>query len=196
MTGIVEVLEPTATIQEGLMREGAQSSPTRGSACFTRLEIAMQNVASLLIGAGILAAAGAAAAADTTPPPAASAASAAAAPASAAEVRIPFANHGGIWSWQVENSTTMLIQSQNRKWYRATLMSSCFDLPFAETVGFETNPDGSFDKFGAVKVRDQRCPLVSLVETAAPAKKVKNVKPSPKLAPPAITHTPAAEAPK
>jgi hypothetical protein len=149
----------------------------------------------LLISAGILASS-AAAAADTAPPPAATSAPAASAPANAAEVRIPFANHGGIWSWQVENSTTMLIQGQNRKWYRATLMSPCFDLPFAETVGFETNADGSFDKFGAVKVRSQRCPLVSLVETTAPPKKVKNAKPAPKLAPPATTHAPAAETPK
>ena len=119
----------------------------------------------------------------------------AAAPA-AAEARIPFANHGGIWSWQVENNTTMLIQSQNRKWYKATLMSPCFDLPFAEAVGFETNPDGSFDKFASVKVKGQRCQVVSLVETAPPARKVKNGKAPTKLAPAATTHAPAADAPK
>ena len=94
-------------------------------------------------------------------------------PSSAAlvEARIPFANHGGIYNWHVENDRSILIQSQSRKWYRATLFSPCFDLPFAERIGFETEPSGSFDKFSSIRVRGQTCRLNSLVETAAPAKK-------------------------
>lgn len=108
--------------------------------------------------------------------------------APAPEASIPFANHDGIYTWQVENDRSILIQGQNRKWYRATLMSSCFDLPFAEQVAFETNPSGSFDKFSAVRVRSQRCPVSSLVETTAPAKKVKKLKSPAKIAPEATTH--------
>jgi hypothetical protein len=108
--------------------------------------------------------------------------------APAPEASIPFANHDGIYTWQVENDSSILIQGQNRKWYRATLMSSCFDLPFAEQVAFETNPSGSFDKFSAVRVRSQRCPVTSLVETTAPAKKVKKLKSPAKVAPEATTH--------
>jgi hypothetical protein len=91
----------------------------------------------------------------------------------APEAQIPFANHGGIYNWQVVDNRTVLIQSQNRKWYKATLFSQCIDLPFAERVGFESNSDGSFDKFSSIQVRSQKCPLVSLVETAAPPKKTK-----------------------
>jgi hypothetical protein len=98
---------------------------------------------------------------------------AAASTAPAPEASIPFANHGGIYNWQVLNDRTVLIQSQSRRWYKATLMSSCFDLPFAERLGFESNPDGSFDKFSMITARHQRCPLTSLVETAAPSKKPK-----------------------
>lgn len=108
--------------------------------------------------------------------------------APAPEASIPFADHDGIYSWQVENDRSILIQGQNRKWYRAKLMSSCFDLLFAEQVAFETNPSGSFDKFSAVRVRSQRCPVTSLVETTAPAKKVKKPKSEPKIAPEATTH--------
>jgi Family of unknown function (DUF6491) len=93
--------------------------------------------------------------------------------APAPEAQIAFANHGGIYNWQVVDNRTVLIQSQDRKWYKATLFSSCIDLPFAERIGFESNADGSFDKFSSIQVRDQKCPLVSLVETTAPAKKVK-----------------------
>ena len=102
----------------------------------------------------------------------------AAAPANppAAEARIPFANRGGIYNWQVVDDHTVLIQGQNRKWYKATLFSPCIDLPFAERLGFESNADGSFDKFSSIHVRERSCPLVSLVETAAPPKKAKTNK--------------------
>jgi hypothetical protein len=93
--------------------------------------------------------------------------------APAPEASIPFANHGGIYNWRVVNDRTVLIQSQSRRWYKATLLSSCIDLPFAERLGFESNADGSFDKFSMITARHQRCPLISLVETAAPSKKLK-----------------------
>jgi hypothetical protein len=88
-----------------------------------------------------------------------------------AEARIAFADHHGIYNWQVLNDKTMLVQSQDHKWYKATLMGHCNDLPFAEDIGFKTNADGSFDKFSSISVRRQNCPLLSLVETAAPVKK-------------------------
>jgi Family of unknown function (DUF6491) len=94
--------------------------------------------------------------------------------APAPEAQIAFANHGGIYNWQVVDNRTVLIQGQNRKWYKATLFSPCFDLPFAERLGFESNSDGSFDKFSSIQVRSQKCPLVSLVQSAAPAKKTKS----------------------
>jgi hypothetical protein len=52
-------------------------------------------------------------------------------------------------------------------------------LPFAEKLGFESNPSGTFDKFSAIRVREQRCPLISLVETTAPPKKSKARQPEP-----------------
>ncbi len=99
--------------------------------------------------------------------------------APAAEASIPFANHDGIYNWQVIDDRTVLIQGQNRKWYKASLMSRCIDLPFAERVGFESNPDGSFDKFSSITVRGQRCPLTSLVEAPPPPRKVKAKKAAP-----------------
>jgi hypothetical protein len=93
---------------------------------------------------------------------------------------IPFANNGGIYNWQVVDDKTLLIESQGHQWYKATFMSSCTDLPFAERVGFESNPDGSFDRFSAVQVGHQRCQVVSFVRTTAPAKKPADKKPADK----------------
>jgi hypothetical protein len=113
------------------------------------------------------------------------------------EAQIPFADHGGIYNWQVVDDRTVLIQSQNRKWYKATLFSPCIDLPFAERLGFESNSDGSFDKFSAIQVRSQKCPLTSLVETTAPAKKAKAKKTgaAPASVTPPATTPPATAAP-
>jgi hypothetical protein len=99
--------------------------------------------------------------------------------AAAAQAQIPFANQGGIWNWQVVDDKTVLIQDRSRNWYKATLMVNCFNLPFAQRLGFETNPSGTFDKFSAIQFGDQRCPLISLVATPAPARKAKAQKINP-----------------
>jgi hypothetical protein len=116
----------------------------------------------------------------------------AAAPPSAAapppgEVQIKFANHGGIWDWDVVDSKTVLIQDRSRRWYKATLSVNCVDLPFEQKIGFESNADGSFDKFSTIQTRQHRCPLQSLVRTDAPvSKKSKKAgKPAPATSAPA-----------
>jgi hypothetical protein len=99
-------------------------------------------------------------------------------PAPAAEVQIPFAKHS-IWNWQVVDDKTVLIQDQGRRWYKATLFGTCVNLSFANQIAFDSSPGGTFDKFSALLVRGQRCPLVSLVKTTAPPKKAKANKANP-----------------
>jgi hypothetical protein len=105
--------------------------------------------------------------------PAAPAAPATAEAQAAPEAQIPFASKGGIWTWRVVDDKTVLIESRARKWYKATLFGNCIDLSFANELAFIPNPSGTFDKFSTIRTRGQRCPLVSLVETAAPPKKAK-----------------------
>jgi len=100
------------------------------------------------------------------------------APPAAPEVQIPFAKTN-IWNWQVVDDRTVLIQDQGRRWYKATLFGNCINLAFANKIGFDSNPSGTFDKFSAILVQGQRCPLSSLVKTDAPPKKAKVAKPAP-----------------
>lgn len=65
---------------------------------------------------------------------------------------IPFANHGGIWNWQADKDKGLWVQSNNRRWYYATFMGPCIGLNFANAVGFDTRPMGTFDRFSAVVV--------------------------------------------
>ena len=104
-------------------------------------------------------------------------------PPAAAEAQIPFADRN-IKNWQVVDDKTLLIQDNSRKWYKATLFGTCINLSFAgERLGFDSSPGGTFDKFSAILVRGQRCPLSSLVATTAPPKKSTPKKPAPAAAP-------------
>jgi Family of unknown function (DUF6491) len=134
----------------------------------------------VMLGTMLAAAACVALAADDPTAPAAS--SPAAAPAPAPEVQIPFAKRN-LWNWQVVDDQTVLIQDQSRRWYKATLFGHCINLPFADRIAFDSNPSGTFDKFSAILVRGQRCPLMSLVASSAPPKKSKAKKPEPAPAP-------------
>lgn len=68
---------------------------------------------------------------------------------------------------------TVLIEGTGRQWYRAKLIGPCFDLPFAERIGFKTDGSGSFDRYSTLIVRGQRCPLISLTKSDPPPKKQK-----------------------
>lgn len=85
----------------------------------------------------------------------------------AGRASIAFADKpGGILDWRIADNRTVYLQASGNRWYRADTISACNDLPYAETLGFATNPDGSFDAFGALIVRGRRCALKTL--TALP----------------------------
>ena len=87
------------------------------------------------------------------------------------EMSIPFVSHGGIRDWRAIDRDTLYVQDIHGYWYRAELMSSCFDLPFAEAIGFDASGTDRFDKFSSVIVRGQRCPVKSFVASGPPLPK-------------------------
>jgi hypothetical protein len=95
------------------------------------------------------------AAADPTPPP---------------RAEIPFANHGGIYDWRAEGTGSIIVESQNHHFYRATLMEPCFDLPFRDRVGFVLDARDVLDKFQAVRAGHQVCQFTSFDEIPKPDK--------------------------
>ncbi len=92
------------------------------------------------------------------------------------QARIPFANSGGISGWQSAGRDAILLEGTGRKWYRAEVFGYCRDLDIATTIGFDTSPNGDFDSFSSLIVRGQRCPIKSLVQVPAPARKAKKLK--------------------
>src|SRR3546814_12939274 len=75
------------------------------------------------------------------------------------EAVIPFVNSGSIRDWSADGREAIYIQDVHGQWYHAKLMSSCTDLPFTETIGFETRGTDTLDKFGTIIVRHDRCPI-------------------------------------
>jgi len=103
-------------------------------------------------------------------PISASFASEAAAPGT--EARIPFANHGGIRDWQADRDQGLWVQDVHRNWYYAKFMGPCFGLNFATSIGFDTHPMGTFDKFSSITVpREGKCVVTSFTRSGAPPTK-------------------------
>ncbi len=94
------------------------------------------------------------------------------------EARIAFANHGGIYNWRAVDRDTLLIQGQGKHWYKAELFAPAFNLKAVETIGFETSPGDTFDRYSSIIVEGRRYPLRSLVEVPPPAEPAKPKKSS------------------
>lgn len=93
-------------------------------------------------------------------------------PAKPGHASIAFADQpDGIRDWKVVDERTVYLQGNGAKWYRADLFQACFDLPYAETLGFQTNPGGSFDETSAVIARGHRCSLKALTAVDGPPAK-------------------------
>ena len=58
------------------------------------------------------------------------------------------------------------MQDSRRHWYYATFMGSCPGINFANTLAFNTQPMGTFDRWSTVIVpRQGSCALRSVVAT-------------------------------
>ena len=87
-------------------------------------------------------------------------------PAVGAEAAIAFANHGGIRNWRALDDSTVWIEDQFGHHYLAKLVTPSWNLAYAETIGFVTEPGGSFDRHSAILVKGITYPVASLIRTA------------------------------
>ncbi len=86
------------------------------------------------------------------------------------QARIHFVNRGAIRDWQPDGERGLWIRANHRQWYYADLSFRCNGLDFVNSIGFDTGPVGSFDKFSTVLVDGQRCPVASVVKSEPPPK--------------------------
>jgi hypothetical protein len=92
------------------------------------------------------------------------------------EASIPFVNHRGVRNFRAVDRDVVYLQDAQRRWYKASLAGPCIELPFAQAIAVDTKGGFSLDRFGAIVVRGERCPLLSLVKSEAPPKKQRKAK--------------------
>ena len=103
---------------------------------------------------------------------AASLLSAAAAPAfadtpvtTARETYIP--NMAGFLEWVADGESGVYIRGDTGRWYYARTKAPCPRLRSTTALSFQTT-NGDLDRFGSLRIRNWRCPLLSVVESGPP----------------------------
>ena len=85
-----------------------------------------------------------------------------------ANASIPFSEFGRIYDWRADGRVGIYIESEDRKWFHATFMAPCENLPYTEHVGFHTTPPLPIDKFDSIEVRGENCSFQSLEQVPGP----------------------------
>ena len=85
------------------------------------------------------------------------------------QATIRFVNHGSIQDWQADGNQAIIIESIHNKWYRAELTFPCFDLPYAQSIGFEASPNGQLSRLSTIVIRGHRYHIRNLVEIPKPS---------------------------
>jgi hypothetical protein len=92
----------------------------------------------------------------------------------APQTSIHFVPRGTIRTWEADRDRGLWIQDSRRRWYYAKFFGPCLGLGFARTLGFDTRPLGTFDRFSAVIVPHYgRCTVQSFVASEGPPRKQK-----------------------
>jgi hypothetical protein len=88
------------------------------------------------------------------------------------EVRIPLPRFR-LRNFRADERDVVYLEDRNRNWYRAEVIGPCLELPFAQAIGIDTRGSSSFDRFSAIVVGGERCPLLSLTRSEKPQKRLK-----------------------
>ena len=87
------------------------------------------------------------------------------------ESSIIFPSDSTIRNWRADRDHGIWVEGRRGEWYYGSFAGICRDLDFAQAIGVETRGAGRLDKFAAIIVRGERCPLSSFVTSAPPPSK-------------------------
>ena len=84
------------------------------------------------------------------------------------EASIVFPSDSSIRNWRADRGRGIWIQDRKGDWYYGTFAGYCRDVDFAQAIGVETRGASRLDRFAAIIVRGERCPLSAFVTSAPP----------------------------
>jgi hypothetical protein len=83
----------------------------------------------------------------------------------ARETYIP--NMAGFLEWVADGERGVYIRGDTGRWYYARTKAPCPRLRSTTALSFQTT-NGDLDRFGSLRIRNWRCPLLSVVESGPP----------------------------
>lgn len=84
---------------------------------------------------------------------------------------IAFVNHGAIDDWRALSDREIWFRDSHNTWFRATLLTPAFDLPSTETIGIDSSPSGTLDKFGGITVKGRHYSFATFERMPGPPPK-------------------------
>lgn len=89
------------------------------------------------------------------------------------EASIPFVDHGGIYTFQPDDDGNgVYLEDNGHRWYHATFVTRCTELPYAFQVGFRTwGGIDTLDRGSTILAGHERCRIASLVTSDPPPRK-------------------------
>ena len=84
------------------------------------------------------------------------------------ESGIAFPGDATIRNWRADGEDGIWIEGRRGEWFYGRFAGFCRDLDFAQAIGVDTRGVSRLDKFAAIIVRGERCPLVSFMTSAPP----------------------------
>lgn len=91
---------------------------------------------------------------------------------------IPFATNGGIRTFTPdEKGNGVYLQDSRGNWYYASLSGPCFDLPFANAIGYRTfGGSSTLSRGDTIIAGGESCMITDLVHSGPPPKKERKAK--------------------
>jgi hypothetical protein len=84
------------------------------------------------------------------------------------ETYIP--NMAGFLEWVADGERGVYIRGDTGRWYYARTKAPCPRLKSTTALSFQTT-NGDLDRFGSLRIRGWRCPLLSVVGSGPPPKR-------------------------
>jgi hypothetical protein len=90
-----------------------------------------------------------------------------------AETVIPFVSSIGSVEWKRASDDSLYVRGGNGRWYFVRTSNRCTRLRTSLGIGFETSALDQLDRYGAIRVDGQRCPVASITASDGPPRKVR-----------------------
>ena len=89
------------------------------------------------------------------------------------ETVIPFVSSIRDVEWKAASDQSAYIRGGRGEWYLVRTSNRCTRLLSANGLGFQTAAANQLDRFGALLVEGQRCPVASITRSEKPPRKLR-----------------------